>query len=108
MSDSIYCTMLVKVRRSLLAKKCHAKRERTNSEYPFTVVVKTGELIVGHEKLPQFARCFYEKMSRFSIKLRDPLLDNNVLGFFNLSSARNFFWGGGGIFHGKKFLQAGV
>ena len=83
--------MFVKARGSLSAKKCHAKRERANSEYQFTVVVITGELIIDHEKLPQFARCFYEKMSQFSVKLRDPLLDDNVLGFLNLSSARNFW-----------------
>ena len=44
--------MLVKACGSLSAKKCHAKRERANSEYPFAVVVMTGELIVSREKFP--------------------------------------------------------
>ena len=70
--------MLVKVRGLLLAKKSHAKRERANSEYPFTVAVMTGELIVSRKKFLQFAQCFYNKVSQFSVKLRDPLLDDNA------------------------------
>ena len=61
----------------------------------------TGKLIVSREKFLQLAQCFYDKMSQFSVKLRDPLLDDNVVGFLNLSSARNF---GGKIFREKKFL----
>ena len=38
----------------------------------------TGELIVSRETFLQFARCFYDKMSQFSVKLRDPLLDDNA------------------------------
>ena len=62
----------------LLAKKSHAKRERANSKYPFTVTVMTGELIVSREKFLQFAQCFYDKMSQFSVELQDPLLDDNA------------------------------
>ena len=60
---------------------------RAKSEDPFTVVVMAGELIVGREKFPQFARCFYDKMGQFSVELLDLWLDDNVLGFLNLSSA---------------------
>ena len=70
--------MLVKVRGLLLAKKSHAKREQANSEYPFTVAVMTGEFIVSRKKFLQFARCFYDKMSQSSVKLWDPLLDDNA------------------------------
>ena len=95
--------MLVKVRGLLLAKKSHAKRERANSEYSFTVAVMTGELIVSRKKFLQFAQCFYNKMSQFSVKLRDPLLDDNAW-FPQLVVPRLFLvekrawqhWGGGG------------
>ena len=45
----------------------------TPSIHPFTVTVMTGELIVSRGL--QFARCFYDK---FSVKLRDPLLNDNA------------------------------
>ena len=95
--------MLVKARGSLLAKKCHAKREQTNSEYPFTVVVKTGELIVGHEKLPQFARCFYENdfLSSYGIRCSTTMCSAS-----STCHQQEIF--GGKDFCGKKFLQAGV
>ena len=64
----------------------------------------TGKLIVGRENFLQLAQCFYDKMSQFSVKLRDPLLDDNVVSFLNLSSARNFWK----IFHKKKFSQTVV
>ena len=51
----------------------------------------TGKLIVSREKFLQLAQCFYDKMSQFSVKLWDPLLDDNVVSFLNLSSARNFW-----------------
>ena len=35
--------------------------ERLNSGDPLAVAVKTGELIVGREKCPQFARFFERK-----------------------------------------------
>ena len=50
-----------------------------------------GKLIVSRETFLQLSQCFYDKMSQFSVKLRDPLLDDNVVGFLNLSSARNFW-----------------
>ena len=49
----------------------------------------TGKLIISREKFLQLAQCFYDKISQFSVKLRNPLLDDNVVGFLNLS-ARNF------------------
>ena len=55
-------------------------RERANYEDPFTVVVTTGKLIIGYQKFPQFARCFYDKMGQFSVDLRDLQFDDNVLG----------------------------
>ena len=51
----------------------------------------TGKFIVSYEKFLQLAQCSYDKMSQFSVKLRDPLLDYNVVGFLNLLSARNFW-----------------
>ena len=51
----------------------------------------TGELIVGHEKFPQFARCFYDQIGQFSVELLVSRLEDIVLGFLNLSSARNFW-----------------
>ena len=50
----------------------------------------TGKVIVSRKKFLQLAQCFYDKMGQFSVKLRDPLLDDNVVGFLNLLSARNF------------------
>ena len=38
----------------------------------------TGELSIGHEKFPQFARWFYNK---FSVNLLDLQLKHTVLGF---------------------------
>ena len=36
--------------------------------YLFAVAVTTGELIVvGREKFPQFARCFYDKICQLSV-----------------------------------------
>ena len=46
---------------------------------------------LSREKFLQLAQCFYDKMSQFSVKLLDPLLDENVVGFLNLSSARDFW-----------------
>ena len=51
-------------------------------------MVTTGELIVGHEKFPQFARCFYGQIGQFSVELLVLRLEDIVLRFLNLSSAR--------------------
>ena len=51
-------------------------------------MVTTGELIVGHEKFPQFARCFYGQIGQFSVELLVSWLEDIVLRFLNLSSAR--------------------
>ena len=51
----------------------------------------TGKVIVSRKKFLQLAQCFCDKMSQFSVKLWDPLLDDNVVSFLNLSSARNFW-----------------
>ena len=48
-------------------------------EDPVAVAVTTGELIVGREKFPQFARCFYNQIGQFSVKLLDPRLEDIVL-----------------------------
>ena len=69
-----------------VGEKLPCQRGHANSEDPFTVAV-TGELIVGCK---QFAPCFYDKMGQFSVELLDLQLDDNVLGFLNLSSARKF------------------
>ena len=73
-----------------VGKELPCQRERATSEDPFTVTVTTGELIVGCKKFLLFARCFYNKMGEFSIELLDPQLNDNVLSFLNLLSARNF------------------
>ena len=51
---------LIKVCRSLSVKNCHAKgRELIPRMYS-----QFGELIVGREKFPQFARCFDDKIGQ--------------------------------------------
>ena len=50
-----------------------------------------GELIVGREKFLQFAQCFCDKISLFSIKLLDLWLDDNVVGFLNSLSGSHFW-----------------
>ena len=60
--------------------------EGANSEGLFAVAVMTGELIVGREKFPQFARWFYDKISVDLLNLR---FKHTVFGFLS-SSARNF------------------
>ena len=71
--------MLVKACGLLLAKKSHAKREQANTEYTsIDSCDDDDELIVSRETFLQFAKCFYNKMSQFSVKLLDPLLDDNA------------------------------
>ena len=67
------------------------QRERGNSWDPFAVAMTTDELIVGHQKFLQFARCFYNKMGQFSSWLND-----NMLGILDSSERVNF--------QSKKFL----
>ena len=55
-------------------------------------------MIVGHEKFPQFARCFYDKIGQLSVDLLDLRLEGTVLD----SSARNF---GEKNFRGNKFRK---
>ena len=57
--------------------------------YEATVAVTTGELVVGCQKFPQFARCLYDQIGQFSVKLLVLGLENIVLSFLNFSSARN-------------------
>ena len=89
-------SMLIKACWSLSVKNCHAKgKELTPRMY------SCGKLIVGHEKFPQFARCFDDKIGQLSDNLLDLRLEGTVL----YSSARTFWRK---IFCGNKFLQAGV
>ena len=55
----------------------------------------TGELIIGCETFPQFARCFYDEVGQFSVELVNLRLKDSVLGFLNSSERK--FWR-------KKFL----
>ena len=65
---------LIKACRSLSVKNCHAKgRELTPRMYSY------GELIVGHEKIPQFARCFDDKIGQLSDNLLDLRVKSTVL-----------------------------
>ena len=73
----------------LSAKKSHAIRERANSEYPFTIVM-TGKSIVSRENFLQFAQCFYDKKSRFSVKLQDLLLNDSVLAWLPQLVSKKF------------------
>ena len=67
---------------SLSVKNCHAKgMELTPMMYI------CGELIVGHEKCPQFAQCFNDKTGHLSDNLLDLRLKGTVLD----SSARKFW-----------------
>ena len=68
----------------------------------FDVVVMTGELIISREK---FRSLLDVSTTKFYVELLDLQLDDNVLGFLNLSSARNF---GKRNFHWRNFSQAGV
>ena len=56
---------------------------------------------MGHEKFPQFARCFYDKKGQLSVDLQDLWLEGTVLD----SSARNLWRKN---FHGNKFSRVGV
>ena len=60
-----------------------------------------GELIVGREKFPQFARCFDDKIGQLSDNLLALRLEGTVLD----SSARTFWRK---YFRGNKFSRAGV
>ena len=75
-------SMLIKACRSLSVKNCHAKgRELTPRMY------SCGELIVGYEKFPQFARCFDDKIGQLSDNLLDLRVEGTVLDL----SARTFW-----------------
>ena len=87
---------LIKACWSLSVKNCHAKgKELTPRMY------SCGELIIGREKFPQFARCFDDKIGQLSDNLLDLRPEGTVLD----SSARTFWRKN---FHGNKFLRAGV
>ena len=62
-----------------------SQREGANSEDLFAVVVMTGELIIGREKFPQFARWFYDKLF---VDLLDLQLKHTVLSFFSSVSKK--------------------
>ena len=80
--------MLIKARRLLLVKNCHAKgRELRGS------IHSCGELIIGHKKFSQFAWCFYVNF----------LIYSKVL-----CSTHQQEICGGKNFHRNKFLRAGV
>ena len=86
-----------------VGKKLPCQRERANSKDPFTVAVTTGELIIGCKKFLLFTQCFYNKMGQFSTELLDLQLNDNVLNFLNLLSARIFLEEE--IFTGRNFRK---
>ena len=48
-----------------VVEKLSCKMEGANSEDLYAVAVMTGKLIVGCKKIPQFARCFCDKIGQF-------------------------------------------
>ena len=62
-------TTLTKVCGLLSVKNCHVKVSKLTLRIHITVAVMTDELIVGREKFPQYARCFYDKKSQFYVEL---------------------------------------
>ena len=91
-----YPHLIIKACRLLSVKNCHAKgRELTPRMYS-----QFNELIVGHKKFPQFARCFDDKIGQLSDNLLDLQLEGTVLDL----SARTFWRKN---FCGNKFSRAG-
>ena len=68
--------MLIKAHGFLSVDSCYAKGDELTPRIH-------SQLIVGREV------CLYDKTGQFSVELLDPWLNGNMLGFLNLSSARN-------------------
>ena len=97
--------MLIKAHGLLSVNSCYAKGNELTPRIH-------SQLIVGREFFSQFPQCLYDKMGQFSVELLDPWLNGNMLGFLNLSSARNswrkIFCGkqaGVGLRKSRKFLS---
>ena len=65
-----------------VGEKLLCQRELTPRMYS-----QFNELLIGHKKFPQFARCFDDKIGQFSDNLLDLQLEGTVLD----SSARTFW-----------------
>ena len=87
----------------LSVKNCHVKVSKLTLRIHITVAVMTDELIVGCEKFPQYARCFYDK-KRVNFMLSYCIKPQTTMCLASSSCLQQEIFGGRN-FHGKKFCK---